>query len=149
VVPETVYLPASSAASEAAPTAATPSEAAPAEVTAQAPAQTVHVTATTIALVTVYPTSSSAENTVATDAIQALPTVETQPAQTTQAAEIPSITNAGVAATTAPDQGLLSVIPVTPSGFITITETTTQTTTETKTVTDRITETVTATVTRN
>ncbi|KAG0158873.1 hypothetical protein PDIDSM_6393 [Penicillium digitatum] len=47
--------------------------------------------------------------------------------------------------TSTPGQGILSVNPVTPSGFITITETQTETTT----VTDRITETVTATVTRD
>jgi hypothetical protein len=44
-------------------------------------------------------------------------------------------------------QGLLSVIPVTPAGFIHVTETVTETVT--KVVTERIVETVTATVTRD
>ena len=98
---------------------------------------TAHVTSISVVPVTVYLTTP-----VPSTVPSSLPSLS----ETAQAviAHVTS-TLTPVTSTSKKDQGILTVNPVTPSGFITITETQT----ETKTVTDRITETVTVTVTRD
>ncbi|KAK4863356.1 hypothetical protein LT330_002134 [Penicillium expansum] len=162
VIPLTVY----STTLPSAPSSL--SETAPLET---APVVTAHVTSTSVVPVTVYSatslpytvpsllpsfseTTSRETAPVATTHVTSTKSVHltldgstsTGAAETIHAADPTSAMDANIPTTTSqPGQGILTVNPVTPSGFITITETQT----ETKTVTDRITETVTATVTRN
>ncbi|KAJ5774490.1 hypothetical protein N7457_009386 [Penicillium paradoxum] len=114
--------------------------------TQNAPPDTVHVTSTKVVQVTVYPTTSAsaAENTVPAAIAQATNIVDPKHPETRTSADADDAEPA--ATTLQPGKGILSVNPVTPAGFITITETMTQI--QTTTVTDRVTETVTATVTR-
>jgi hypothetical protein len=130
VVPMTVYqtIPLPLSASSPLPSS---NEIAPSE---NAPVATVHVTSTRIVLQTVHPTTSAS----ASD--NAVPSVT---AQAARAPDPTSVMDANVAGPTSAQGHGIDVHPVTPAGFVTITET------ETKTVTDRVTETVTATVTRD
>ncbi|KGO76473.1 hypothetical protein PITC_088870 [Penicillium italicum] len=161
VVPLTVY----STTSPSAPLLPSSSETAPLET---APVVTENVTSTSAVPMTVY-SATSLPSTVSsvlpsfsetasreTAPAAAVPTstksvhltlngsTSTEAAETTLVADPTSTVDAHAVTTISqPGQGILTVNPITPSGFITITET------ETKTVTDRITETVTATVTLN
>lgn len=112
--------------------------------TQNVPPEIVHVTSTRVVHVTVYPTTSTYPG---EDPVPAATVQSTQEGDVKHTAIPTSSAGADtVTVTSKPGQGILSVNPVTPAGFITITETKTQI--ETTTVTDRVTETVTATVTR-